>query len=91
MKGKTLRLLLIGLALGFLAFVSVALLSDLSALLGYATAFAWWLMLPILALRMANWALRFAKWHFYLGVVGVRNISLKASAAVFLMGFPLAI
>ncbi len=91
MKGKTLRLLLLGLALGFLAFVSVALLSDLSALLGYATAFAWWLMLPILALRAANWALRFAKWHFYLGVVGVRNISLKASGAVFLMGFPLAI
>jgi uncharacterized protein (TIRG00374 family) len=91
LKQKTWHLLLIGLGLGFIAFLSVALLSDLSALLSYATAFAWWLMLPILALRMANWALRFVKWHFYLHVVGVRNISLRASAAVFLTGFPLAI
>lgn len=91
MKQDIGRLLAIGLGLGFLAFVSVALLSDLSALLAYATRFTWWLMLPILLLRMANWLLRFLKWHFYLHVVGVRNISLKASAAVFLTGFPLAI
>ncbi|MCE7946122.1 MAG: UPF0104 family protein [Chloroflexi bacterium CFX4] len=85
------RLLLIGLGLGFLAFVSVALLSDLSTLLDHATAFAWWVMLPVLALRVANWALRFVKWHFYLHVVGVRNISVRASAAVFVTGFPLAV
>jgi len=85
------QLLLIGLGLGFLAFVSIALLSDLSALLAYAMRFTWWLMMPILLLRVANWTLRFVKWHFYLRVVGVRNISIKASAAVFLIGFPLAI
>jgi hypothetical protein len=85
------QLLAIGFGLGFLAFVSVALLSDLSTLLAYAMRFAWWLMMPILLLRVANWTLRFLKWHFYLRVVGVRNISLKASAAVFLVGFPLAI
>lgn len=90
MRQKTLRLVLVGLGLGFLAFVGIALLSDLSALLAYATAFAWWIMLPVLALRVANWALRFIKWHFYLHVVGVRNISVRASAAVFLTGFPLA-
>ncbi len=85
------RLMLIGLSMGFLTFVSVALLSDLSALLVHATAFVWWIMLPVLLLRMINWALRFLKWHFYLWVVGVRNISVRASAAVFLMGFPLSI
>ncbi|MFQ3535689.1 MAG: lysylphosphatidylglycerol synthase transmembrane domain-containing protein [Aggregatilineales bacterium] len=83
--------MLIGLSMGFLIFVSVALLSDLSALLVHATAFVWWIMLPVLLLRMINWALRFLKWHFYLWVVGVRNISVRASAAVFLTGFPLSI
>jgi len=85
------RLLIIGLGLGFLAFVGVALLSDLSALLAHAMRFTWWLMVPILLLRVANWLLRFVKWHFYLRVVGVRNISVRESAAVFLIGFPLAI
>jgi hypothetical protein len=91
LKHNLLQFLLIGLGLGFLAFVSVALLSDLSALLAYATAFAWWLMAPVLALRMTNWLLRFLKWHFYLHVVGVRDLSPGASAVVFLTGFPLAI
>lgn len=91
MRENLVRLMLIGLSMGFLIFVSVALLSDLSALLVHATAFVWWIMLPVLLLRMINWALRFLKWHFYLWVVGVRNISVRASAAVFLTGFPLSI
>lgn len=85
------RLILIGLGLGLLAFVAVMLLSDVSALLAHAMAFPWLIMIPVLALRVVNWALRFVKWHFYLWLVGVRGLSVADSAAVFLSGFPMAI
>lgn len=85
------RLLAVGIVLGLLVFIAVTLLSDLSALAQYVMVFPWAILLPVLALRLGNWTLRFAKWHFYLRLVGVRNLSVSDSAAVFLAGFPLAI
>jgi len=83
--------IIIGLALGFGVVVATMLLSDLGELARQAVSFPWLLMIPALALRVINWALRFVKWHFYLGVVGVRGIRLDDSAAVFVSGFVLAL
>ncbi|MCC7206183.1 MAG: flippase-like domain-containing protein [Anaerolineae bacterium] len=85
------RLMLIGLGLGLFVVIVLMLLSDVEQLLHYALGFPWWVMIPALALRAVNWALRFVKWHFYLRLVGVRDLSAPDSAAVFLTGFPLAI
>lgn len=85
------RGIIISLALGFGVVVATMLLSDLGALAQQALDFPWLLMIPALALRVANWVLRFAKWHFYLHVVGVRNIRLDDSVAVFVAGFVLAL
>ncbi len=84
------RLIVIGIILGLLAFIVVTLLSDVSQLVKTATTFAWAVMIPVLGLRMTNWALRFLKWHYYLWLVGVRNISLRDSASVFISGMTLA-
>lgn len=81
----------LGLALGFGVAAATMLLSDVSKLLEQAVAFPWLVMVPVLALRVANWALRFIKWHFYLHVVGVEGISAKDSAAVFVSGFVLSL
>ncbi len=83
--------ILIGLALGFGVVIVTMLLSDLGELARQALSFPWVLMIPALALRVVNWILRFAKWHFYLGVVGVHGIRLADSAAVFVSGFVLAL
>ncbi|NPV66994.1 MAG: flippase-like domain-containing protein [Anaerolineae bacterium] len=85
------RGIIISLALGFGVVVATMLLSDLGALAQQALDFPWLLMIPALALRVANWVLRFAKWHFYLHVVGVQDIRLDDSAAVFVSGFVLAL
>lgn len=85
------RGIIISLALGFGVVIATMLLSDLGALAQQALDFPWLLMVPALALRVANWVLRFAKWHFYLHVVGVRDIRLDDSAAVFVSGFVLAL
>ncbi|GAB4546598.1 MAG: lysylphosphatidylglycerol synthase transmembrane domain-containing protein [Anaerolineae bacterium] len=85
------RLLVIGLVLGLIAFIAVTLLSDVNALIRYATTYPWWVVLPVIGLRAINWMLRFVKWHFYLKLVGVPHISLRDSAAVYFSGYPLAI
>jgi uncharacterized protein (TIRG00374 family) len=40
---------------------------------------------------LLNYALRFVKWHYYLRVMGVLNLSIKESARIFVAGFPLAV
>jgi glycosyltransferase 2 family protein len=87
---KYIRLITIGLILALLIFIAIPLFSDIQTLIKNATTFPWWIMIPVLALRMVNWTIRFFKWHFYLHVVGVRNLRLVDSAAIFVTGFPLA-
>lgn len=83
--------IIIGLALGFGVVAVTMLLSDVGKLAEQAVTFPWLVMLPVLALRVMNWVLRFVKWHFYLWVVGVRDLRRDDSAAVFVSGFVLAL
>lgn len=51
-----------------------------------------WIYFPlVLLLTLFNYILRFFKWHFYLGLVGVNNYPLLKSARLFLAGFPMAV
>ena len=84
------RLIVVGIILGLLTFIGITLFSDVSLLVKYAQGFPWWIMLPVLGLRIVNWALRFVKWHFYLWLVGAQNVSLGDSASVYLSGMTLA-
>lgn len=45
---------------------------------------------PVLALVLTNYGLRFARWHYFLGLGGAR-VTLRESAAVFLSGFSMSI
>lgn len=84
------HLILLGLLFGLAVFIGITLLSDVRQIAVYARAFPWWIMIPVLALRCLNWALRWVKWHFYLDLVGVRGVSVPDSAAIFVSGFPLS-
>ncbi len=89
--GRYRNKIIIGLLLGCGVVAATMLLSDVNALAVQAVAFPWLIMIPVLALRAANWVLRFAKWHFYLHRVGVRNLRLSDSFAVFTSGFVLSL
>jgi uncharacterized protein (TIRG00374 family) len=84
------RLIITGIVFGLVVFIGVALVSDASQVTRYAQAFPWGVMLPVIGLRLVNWALRFLKWHFYLNLIGVRGIRVRDSAAIFVTGFPLS-
>ena len=40
---------------------------------------------------LINYTLRFIKWHFYLGQIGIKGLPLGQSLRMFVAGFPLAI
>ena len=80
-----------GLLLGLVVIVGLALAADLPKVVSAVKGFQWgWLPL-ILGLTTFNYLLRFAKWHYYLHQVGIRNISRADSLKVFLGGFSMTV
>ncbi len=91
-KSKTiLRRLIPGLLFGFLVFLVLILVGDLRQVSNQVLGFQWAYYPLVLLLTLFNYLLRFFKWHFYLGLVGVKNFPLIQSARLFLAGFPLAV
>ena len=80
-----------GLILGFLVFIGLALLGDLQKVSSQILRFEWQYFLIAIAFTLFNYTLRFFKWHFYLGQIGVRRISIWQSLRLFVAGFPLAV
>lgn len=84
------RMVWVSIGLGLLAFIAVTLLSDVQKLLAYAQVFPWLVMIPVLLLRVGNWAIRAAKWFFLLRLVGVRGLSLRDGTSTFIAGLAMA-
>jgi uncharacterized protein (TIRG00374 family) len=83
--------LIAGLVLGFIVILGLALLGDIQQVGDHLTEFDWYLAPIILACTLFNYTLRFIKWHFYLGQIGVKDLPWRESARLFIAGFPLAV
>lgn len=91
-RSKTLlRRLIPGLILGFLVFLGLILVGDIQQVKNQVLDFQWRVYPLVLALTLFNYILRFFKWHYFLGQVGVKDFPLPDSARLFLAGFPLAV
>jgi glycosyltransferase 2 family protein len=86
-----LRRMLPGVFLGVLAFIGLALLGDLKNVSTRILDFDWRIYPAALLLTLFNYTLRFFKWHYYLHLIGIKKISIKQSARLFVAGFPLAV
>jgi len=82
--------ILAGFLLAIAVYVGVSVYADLQALEAHLREFEWWLLGPVLALTLANYSLRFLKWHFLLGRAGVKAPA-GLSLVVFLSGFSMGI
>lgn len=67
------------------------LIGDIRQVGDLVLAFPWKLYPLVLLLTLFNYLLRFFKWHYYLGIIGVENFSILRSAHLFVAGFPLAV
>jgi uncharacterized membrane protein YbhN (UPF0104 family) len=88
---RALPRILAGAALAVLVVSALALFADVRSLGATLERFRWWLLAPAIALTLANHALRWVKWHVYLGVVGVPPLSRADSVLTFLSGFSMAL
>lgn len=83
--------LMLGFALGVAVVVVLLMFADLRELRQTLGSFTWSLLPLILALTLFNYGLRFMKWHYYLGLVGVRGVGVGSSLAIFLGGMPMVL
>ncbi len=85
------RRITIGIVAGFIVVLALVLLGDVREVLSHLATFQWSLTPFILLGTLLNYTLRFLKWHFYLGQIGVRSLHWRESARLFVAGFPLAV
>lgn len=81
------RRIILGVLLGVVVVSVVIVISDASALANAFRSFDWRLLPIIVVLILLNYVLRFVKWQYYLGRVGVQGLSTRDSALIFVSGF----
>ena len=88
-RGVGLALLLVGVA----GLAAIGLSGDLRALGDQLGDFAWWTFAAALGLSLANYAIRFVRWQYYLRRVGATaaTVPTGSSALIFGAGLSLAI
>lgn len=79
-----------GTVLGVLVLAALSLYGDVRALLANLATFAWSAFALAIALATTNYALRFARWHYYLVALEVR-VPWVESLLVFLSGFVMSV
>jgi len=82
--------LAITLAIGAAVYAFFAVRSEWSEVAGALGAFAWELAPALLALSLANYALRFVRWEIYLRMLDIR-VPLGSSLSIFLSGLAMTI
>ncbi|MBS1254052.1 MAG: hypothetical protein MAG451_03108 [Anaerolineales bacterium] len=65
----------------------LAMFADLPRTLAALQRFDWRYLPLILGLTLVNYALRFVKWHYYVGQIGAGHVSLGDSLKIFVAGF----
>ncbi len=86
-----LRRLITGLLFGFIVYIVLVVVADIRQVGSHLRDFDWRLAPLILLGTLFNYLLRFFKWHYYLHIIGIQEISLRDSARIFVAGFPLAV
>lgn len=80
----------IAVALATLGYLSYAVWKGLSETAAELAAFQWPIYVPVLLLTLVNYGLRYFKWHYLLGQLGIR-IPHSANAPIFITGLAMVI
>ena len=85
------RRLGLGFAFGFVVLLVLAFAGDVRQVSARVLGFQWGGFPLVLGLTLFNYALRFLKWHYYVGQIGVQNLAIPESAQMFVASFPLSV
>jgi len=89
-KASLTKRLFVGLVFGFTVVLALLFIGDIQKIGELVFSFEWKLFPLVIGLTLTNYLLRFLKWHYYLGQIGVKNFPMRNSARLFVAGFPLA-
>jgi uncharacterized protein (TIRG00374 family) len=81
--------IIVSLIFALVVFLALAFYADAPRLFAALTQFDWRFLLFALATTLVNYFLRFARWHYYLKVIGINNVPRRDSLLIFLSGFSL--
>lgn len=82
---------LASLVFAVLVLLVLAFYADAQQLAAVLARFEWGLLPLILLLTLTNYGLRFVKWHYYLGQIGVRSLPWPHSMALFFAGLSMVV
>lgn len=89
-KQNILKKMLPWLLVGLLIMIGLSFFGDIKQVSALAREFSWGVLPIMMGFTLINYFLRFIKWHFYLGQIGVKNFPVLQSLRLFVAGFPLA-
>jgi glycosyltransferase 2 family protein len=79
-----------GLAIAVLLYLAGSIYAGIGEVGSALATFAWWLMVPVLLLVLVNYFLRFLKWHYFLGRLGV-DVGFRDNLMIFGAGLAMVI
>lgn len=85
------RKIIASIIFAVVVYAALLLVSDTRLLVAQVRDFRWELLPFIVGLTLFNYGLRFLKWHWYLGVVGVKHLRWQDSVLIFLAGFSMTL
>ena len=88
--GRFRKRLLLSIIVGLAIFVGLSIYADVGDVIQAFTEFKWSYIPLILFLTFLNYILRFYKWHYYLGCIGVK-IKCTDSLGIFLSGLTMSV
>ncbi|MHB1416770.1 MAG: lysylphosphatidylglycerol synthase transmembrane domain-containing protein [Chloroflexota bacterium] len=77
--------------MGLVVMAGLAFSADFPKMAAALEGFDWRLLPAILLLTLFNYALRFVKWHYYLGQIGVNGLPMGDSGVVFFSGLSMVV
>src|SRR5262245_5531569 len=89
--GKLTRRLLLAVLLGVVVYGVLVVYRGIGTVAQSFGQFAWTSFALACGLAFTNYVLRFLKWEFYLGTLGIRGVSKFESMLTFFSGFVLTI
>ncbi len=84
------RWLVWGLAIAVVLYLVGSVYAGIGEVGAALATFAWWLMVPVLLLVLTNYFLRFLKWHYFVGRLGI-HVPLWDNLVIFGAGLAMVI
>jgi len=84
------RWVILAIAFGAVSYLAFSVIAGFGEVREALSQFSWWAFIPVILLTLLNYGLRFGKWHYLIGRLGVK-MPIKEDAWNFIAGLSMVI